>query len=423
MLRKLRIKITATTIISMIAVLTVIGGALIFGVYINFSHNTDKILRYIADNDGIFPSSQNTETAEGSAEEDIPGGDYASGFGFGMKFTAETPYETRYFTVRLAKSGEVIFADVSHIAEVSAEKAGILARKVNILGKESGMLRQYRYLKQTCDNGERIIFFINCTTSLRWISSLVSLLFTTMIFVLLITSLLVWLASEGIVETFYVNLENQKKFITNASHEIKTPIAIIDANAEVLKYTTGENEWIASIQNQTKRLSKLTKRLVALSKAEESSVSGKMERFSLSDAVCDTAHSLKPSAESRALNYNIDIEHGVYMKGDEGSIRQMAEVLIENAVKYCSDGGEVRIKLYTKGRSIYFETYNDCPGVDNEKLSKLFDRFYRADDSRSRETGGFGIGLSIAKAVVATHKGKIYAECENDHSITFVAVF
>lgn len=417
MLRKLRIKITVVTVLSMTAVFLIIVSAMFAGVRINFNENTGDILMYIAENGGTLPVSPNGEVS------DVINNDYISGFGFGLKITAETPYETRYFTVRVDDSGEVVYVDVSHIAEISAEKAGNCAKMVLMRGRENGMFHQYRYLCRDIGDGLRELTFLNCTSELRWFYAIMYLTGSIMVFALVVASTLVWIASKWIVSNLSVNLENQKKFITNASHEIKTPIAIIDANAEVLKYTAGENEWIDSIQNQTKRLSHLTKRLVALSKAEENTFSENIERFSLSDAISDTAHSLKASAERRGISYSIDVEHGVYMKGDEGAIRQLAEVLIENAVKYCTESGEIVIRLYTKSRSIYFETYNDCEGIDTSKLTKLFDRFYRADDSRARETGGFGIGLSIAKAVVTAHKGKIYANCENDHSITFVTVF
>lgn len=410
MVKKLRLKIMAVTMLSLLVVFSFIAFFVLYGTHYNFKNNTLNTLTEIAENKGALPKDVLHQSFA------IP---YFSILGHIV--SSDPPYETRYFTVRTDNEGNIISMDTSRLEEISLEKASILVKAV-FPNKDSGMHRQYRYMAYEPEKGVTEYIFLNCTSSLRWLYFVYSSLLVTLTVVLGITALLVWLFSKRIVQTFYYNLENQKKFITNASHEIKTPISIIDANAEVLKYTTGENEWIDSIQNQTKRLTKLVKRLITLSKAEENSVSEPFVKFSVSDAVYETTRAFSPAIEGRGLTLYESIENGLILKGNEELIRQLIEVILENAVKYCSENGTISVGLHPKGRGVIFKVKNDCNDIDKEKLSNLFDRFFRADDSRSRKTGGFGIGLSIAKAIVTTHKGKITAESEDGSSITFTVV-
>lgn len=429
MFGQLRRRFTFTVLVALLAVLAVTGATIMIALTYNVNASASKTLLYIAENGGRFPEYTEPLSDDGDSQdkevsdEDRWRREYMSAFGFGLKITPETSFEIRYFSVRFTPDGDVAATDTSHIAEVSKEKADGIAKRIDIIGKEEGMYGKYRYLSHVTDDGMREIIFLNCAVQMRSLYFTFYLYVAVMVFVLALTTFLVWCISGKVVAPYIANFENQKRFITDASHEIKTPIAIIDANAEVLKYTVGDNEWVDSIQNQTKRLAKLVKKLVTLSKMEEKSESPSFTRFSVSDAVSDIAHTLKPIAERRGIDYEMDIDHGVFMKGDEASVRQLAEILIENAVKYCIPGEKLRVSLHSKSRAVIFETYNRCEHIDPEKASKLFDRFYRADDSRARETGGYGIGLSIAKAIVNAHKGKISAATgENGDDITFTVI-
>ena len=203
---------------------------------------------------------------------------------------------------------------------------------------------------------------------------------------------------------------------------ILTPLAIISANADVLELTSGKNEWITSIRNQTNRLDKLVKNLLMLSKMNEDDIELVFSDFNLSDIVFETAGPFKVIAENQNKKFLMDVEPELKFHGDESSIHQLVSTLVDNAMKYSNENGEIKISLSSVKRGIKLEVYNTVDKMDKGKLDKLFDRFYRADSSRSRETGGYGIGLSIAKSIVETHHGKISVKSEDGKSICFTVI-
>ncbi|MBQ7714249.1 MAG: GHKL domain-containing protein [Clostridia bacterium] len=344
--------------------------------------------------------------------------DYTAGFGFGLKVTAETAYETRYFYVRFAPDSNMIGYDLSHIANVTKEEAESLGRTILGTEEEDGVYGSYRFFRHETEGGSTEIIFLNCATQLRSFNFILFISIIILAAVLAAVTAAVWLLSKKIVKPFVDNLEKQKQFVTDAGHEIKTPLAIIDANAEVLKLTSGDNEWIDSIQHQTSRLSSLVKKLVTLSKSEEELDDIPFEDFNISYALAETVSPFSLLAEKNGIRLEENVEPDIVCKGNEASIRQLFEILLDNAIKYTPRGGTIRVSLENRGKTV-FEIYNDCEELDAEKIPQYFDRFFRADDSRSRDTGGYGIGLSIAKAIVERHRGKISAESKDSHSITF----
>ena len=455
MVRKLRIRFTLASSLILLVVLSVIGVAINMMNYYNFMASTEKTMSVIAENNGEFPDYEDylkmleeerlreemeRETEEGTETDDVDPDetspaeteeppetstlekfDYTAGFGFGLKVTAETAYETRYFYVRFTPDGSMIGYDLSHIAEVTMEDAESLGRAVLDAENASGVYGNYRYLRHDTEGGATEIIFINCSTQFRAVNFVLFISIFTLAAVLAAVTSAIWFMSRRIVKPFVDNLDRQKKFIADAGHEIKTPLSIIDANAEVLKLTSGENEWIDSIQNQTTRLGSLVKKLVALAKSEEELDEMKLEPFSLSDAALECIPPFRILAEKNGTSLYTDIMPDVEVKGNEGALRQLFGILLDNAIKYTPRGGRIICSLHTKGRAV-FEITNDCENLDTSKFPYYFDRFFRADDSRSRETGGYGIGLSIAKAIVDAHRGRITVSSKDGKTITFTVI-
>jgi signal transduction histidine kinase len=217
------------------------------------------------------------------------------------------------------------------------------------------------------------------------------------------------------------SVEKQRQFITDAGHELKTPITIISANTEVLQMQVGENQWVDSIKNQTRRLNHLVKNLLELSKMDETPP-GQFSDFDLSAAIAEAAEAFEVPAEAAGIEFISEIQPDIHMTGSREELYKLATILLDNALKYSDGAGPIRITL-SRQRKITLTVYNTCEHVDPAKTGRLFERFYRADESRSRETGGSGIGLSIAKAITERHKGRISASTEDEKSITFTAVF
>ena len=235
----------------------------------------------------------------------------------------------------------------------------------------------------------------------------------------ILVCLLIIIFSKRAIRPVVESFEKQKRFITDAGHEIKTPLAIISANTEVLEMVSEPNQWTVSIKNQITRLNGLLKELLSLAKMEEEKPALTMADFNISDAVYDAASPFTTLAETKGKKLTIDVANGLSYHGDEGAIRQLVSILTENAVKYADEDGEIIEKLFIShnGKETDLEVSNTCKEPPQGDLTKLFDRFYRDDSSRSRskgeKKGGYGIGLSIAQAIVRSHKSKISCKAEN----------
>ena len=231
--------------------------------------------------------------------------------------------------------------------------------------------------------------------------------------------MLVWIAvlffSRRAIDPVVKASERQKQFITDASHELKTPITVIATSLKVLEMENGKQKWIDKAQTQTEKLTELVNSLVTLSRMDEEDSPLKMEPFPVSDAVSETAESFRDLALSRGHPLELTVQPELTYRGDEYAVRQLTSILLDNAVKYAAPGGAIRLTLNAAGRNAVLAVENPGERIPAEKLSHLFDRFYRVDDARTG-AAGFGLGLAIAHQITARHKGTITAA--SDESAT-----
>lgn len=403
MIQKLRFKFVALAMGLLFLVLAVIMGIVNLLNYREVVANADSILALLAANGGHFP--------------DAPG---MGGKPADPNFSPELPYESRYFTVLLDSSGDVSLTDTGKIKAIDTETAIVYAQKAWKLGRASGFNGNYRYALKSHDNGS-IVVFLDCGRSLSsarsflWISLGISLAGFCLVFFLL------YFLSARIVKPIAESYEKQRQFITDASHDLKTPITIIDADASVLEMEVGENEWLTDIQKQTKRLTDLTNNLVFLSRMEENENHFQMIEFPLSDVIVETAQSYEALAHAQGKTFTLQVEPLISFCGDEKAFRQLTALLLDNALKYSDENGTILLALKKADRSVRLSVYNTCAPIPQEDLTHLFDRFYRTDKSRNSQTGGHGIGLSVAKAIITAHKGSISAASADGHSLTITA--
>ena len=405
MIKKLRIKLIVASMISLFLVLFIIGG--IAGVlnYRKIAEDADRILEVLEKNAGHFPKM-------------IPGNEKGDRHGI----SPEIPYESRYFSVLLDEKGEVILTDTSKIVSIDTENAIEYASEVWARGKEKGFMDHYRYWK-TSYGGEIRVIFLDCR---RQLDNFLNFLFTTMIvsFIGLLSVLFLMIYFSGrIVKPFSDNYEKQKRFITDAGHELRTPLTIIEADTEVLEMDFGENEWLQDIREQTKRLADLTGSLVMLSRMEEGQNGNLKVEFPLSDMVEEVCHTFQAPAKIQGICMKTAITPMISIKGDEKAIRSLITILLDNAVKYTNERGRIDVTLGKKKNRIYLSVFNTTEYISKEQTSRLFDRFYRTDISRNSQTGGYGLGLSIAAATADSHKGKIIAETEDEKSLRITVTF
>ena len=334
----------------------------------------------------------------------------------------EMPYESRFFTVTVNDAGDVLSVDTGKIAAVDMADAVEYAQEALESAKERGFIDDDRWRKADTEDGA-LLLFLDCGRNLDTFRSFLLTSIAVSALGLLAVFLLILAFSGRVVRPVAESYEKQKRFITDAGHEIKTPLAIIEADADVLEMELdGESEWLSDIRLQTRRLTDLTNDLVYLSRMEERADGAPFVDFPLSDVVDETAQSFHSRAMQKRQTFTGEIERNLTLHGDEKAIRQLVSILLDNAVKYTPEDGAIRLRLARQGKHAALSVWNTtATPIPRESLDKLFDRFYRTDPSRSSETGGHGIGLSIAKAVVGAHRGKITAETDDGQSLRITA--
>lgn len=226
-----------------------------------------------------------------------------------------------------------------------------------------------------------------------------------------------------IVQPEINNAEIQKEFITNASHELKTPLAVIRANTEVEQMINGENEWNQSTMRQVDRMTGLIQNLVMVSRAQEKENNSERKKINVSAALQETSDTFLPVAVQNGKKLEKEIQENVMMMANESQICQLSSLLIDNAIKYCDDGGTIRVTLTQKGRSpVRLDVSNNYAKGGDVDYARFFERFYRQDKSHNIEKGGYGIGLSIAQAIVEQYKGSSIDAAWKDGIITFTCL-
>ncbi len=335
--------------------------------------------------------------------------------------SAELPYESRYFTVFLEEDGSTLSVNTGKIASVDSSTAVRLARNVLSKNKSHGFSHRYRYVVYTINNEYHVIF-LDCT---RAFNSFYTFAYTSVgvcLLGLLSMGLLLFFLSKLVVRPFALNYEKQRRFITDAGHELKTPLTIINADLELLEMDYGENEWTADMKSQSRRLAKLTEELIFLSRAQEDAPPLSRGDFSLSQVITEISDSFQAVATTRNRTLETRILPNQYLNGEEQSIYRLINILVDNAVKYSTEGSTIFLSLDKKKDSLIFTITNETEGLHREDLPHLFDRFYRSDRSRSFDQAGYGLGLSIANAIVRAHRGKITATTADERSLTMQVV-
>ena len=410
MINKLKRKFVVLSTVStfvLMTVLVVIMNAINYSVVVRESDATIDVLFHT---DASF--------SDKNAPEDIgdrPNGDRKDdGKGDGKipsGMSPEVPYESRFFTVTVSDGGEIIKTDFSKILTVDTTTASEYVKKALSKG-DRGFIGQFRYAKREAGQNTAILFLdvgrkLDSFKAFLWTSTIVGFGGFVIAFIAFL------LLSGKIVKPIAESYEKQKRFISDAGHEMKTPLTIINANLDLIE-SDEYSEELGDIRSQTERMSKLVNNLVYLSKMEESEQKIRKIVMPLSEVVSETANSFRAAAKAKGIEYTTEIKQGVTICGLPDGLRQLVSILLENAMKYSPENGKVDIGLTVCKKSAVLSVFNatEIP-IEKNELKYVFDRFYRSDVSRNSATGGHGIGLSIAKAIVETHGGTIKAETES----------
>ena len=401
-------------LICTVSVLTVI--ALVFGVILvlnisSMNRNMDMLADRVSEGGGRFPSSFNEMMPH---DKKPPRNEQNFDF-----ITPETPFSTRHFTVFFDKKGMVDQTFTESIYAIDEDTAIEYAEKVMDDGEERGWISNYRYKVFSTEKGYGVVFVDGSMSRSSLMQSM-----TIAGFVLLgcaaLVLILIFLLSKKAVKPIAESYEKQKQFVTDANHELKTPLTLIMANVEIAELELGKNEWLDDIRAEGHRMTELVNQLVALSRMDEDGHKMNITEVSFGELVADTVSEFEPLAKERGKALTSNIEKGISYCGDEALLHRLIGILMDNAIKYCDQGGEISVDLH-RGRRTVLTVENTYAAVGELELNRLFDRFYRADKAR-KFTGGYGVGLSMAKAIVEKHKGEITAYKKDATHIGFKIV-
>lgn len=385
---------------------------LIFGIiYIvstsQLNATMDMLTDVISKNGGVFPDFDKLERP--SAPVGLQNETFLS---------PDTPFSTRFFTVWLDKDNQVLRENTEQTS-IDSKEAREYAAKALGSGEERGWVSHYRYRVVDTDYGKSVVF-VNGEMNEAVTNRLLYTVFLVLAGSFLVILMLIIFISKRAVKPAAESYEKQKQFITDANHELKTPLTLILSNVDIVESEYGKSEWLDDIRSEGERMGALINQLVTLSRMDEDTSNLTISDFDLSGMASDVVSEFEGLAAERKKNLIAAIEPFIRYTGDEGLIRKLMAILLDNAVKYCDPEGQIQVSVYSKGRSPIISVENTYADVDSVELSRLFDRFYRADKARTY-TGSFGIGLSIAESIVKNHKGEIAAYKKDANHIGFKA--
>jgi len=406
MIRKLRLKFIILAMTALISLLTVIVVGMNIINYNSIVTEADTILDILTQNKGKFPEFGNNKF------DRIP-----------PNFSMETAHEIRYFSVFLDDDNNILNFETGKIASIDEQTARFFAKEVLKEKEKYGFINDFRYIINEDTKGARIIF-LDCR---RKLDSFYTFLFSSIFMTvtgLIIVFIIIFIFAGKIIRPIAESYEKQKRFITDAGHEMKTPLTIINANIDILEMEIGENESLTDIQLQTQRLCSLTNDLVTLVRMEETEDSLSKIDFPISEVASETVNSFCAVALNEEKELVFNIQPFLSLNGNDKSIRQLISIFLDNALKYSPKGGKINFELQKNNRNIVITVCNSTNvSIKEEQLSFIFERFYRTDESRNSMTGGYGIGLSIAKAIVNAHSGKINAWINKKNEFCICACF
>ncbi len=406
MFRKLRIRFIAIASLAILIVLFSVVGVLNSAHHLQTVNEINKILTLIADNDGTFPS-----VSKATSE-------------LGDTVSVDTLFQYRYFSATIDEDDNIISLNSSNISDLSDEQAENYLIKINDSGDTTGNFRYnnhtYFYLVTSESDNSTLIVVLDSTNQIEDNARLVQLsLWMSAVsfgfFVLMVT-----IFSGKVIKPFIRNYERQRRFITNAGHELKTPLAIISANNELVEMMNGESEWTKSTNDQVERMTGLINSLVAMARLEEQP-EVVLTDLNFSEIAEDAAEDFKGPVIKDGKQFVMDIQPDIHVKAEEKSLFELVTLLVDNANKYCDEGGTVSVKLSKANRlsKAHLEISNTYAEGKDVDYSKFFERFYREDESHNNKKSGYGIGLSMARTMVKLFKGNISVSYSGD-TITFL---
>lgn len=288
-------------------------------------------------------------------------------------------------------------------------------------GKRFGSIDDYIYLVRILKSGNTVYIFVNNKEALQnskqfFIVSIFIFLLSVIVF-----TIISYYLSRWMIKPSEKAIKNQKIFVANISHDLKTPITIIRANADLIENEVKNKKSIKYIKQETEKLNHLVNEMLTLTRIDNTISKENFKSFNFGDSLFDVVLPFESIAYEKGIRFNINIDEVTDYFGDESNIQKLAEILIDNAMSYTAKGGIVDVDAYENSKAVTLSVTNTGEPISDEKKVEIFDRFYRESKSRERTGNHYGLGLSIANTIVKKHNGKITVESKNGKN-TFTVI-
>lgn len=419
MIQKFRWKFIGMSIMALFVVLVITLGTLL-GISYTQSHNeVDRVLTTLVNNQGQL-TPRNAKPVFGNQKDPI-NKNFLAG-----EYNPEAIFQYRYFTVASTKNNTPKIINDANVYDVAQKKIINTSKQVFKDKVTSGSVsignNQYAYRVGKDQKGNQFIVYLNESLIYHRFSLLFRVSVVLGLIALIVFALILILVSKKAIGPIITTYHKQREFITNAGHELKTPLAIISANTEMEEMLGNNSEWNKSTKEQVDRLTRLINRLIALARTGETG-EVVLNKVNFSEIVKKNVTNFKSVMQKNDLKYNAIIMPDLYVKAERNILSELTNILLDNARKYCDKDGEVKVSL-TKGRLgtnailKVANTYKEGKGKD---YSHFFERFYREDESHNSKKSGFGIGLAMVQEIVQTFHGKIHVN-HKDEMIVFTVI-
>ncbi len=415
-IQKIRLKFIMIAMSSFFVVMIFTGFMVNIANVLSVRRQARTMLNYLVETGGEIWITETDDEESGDSKETV---DTSS-------LPKEFRYSTRYFAIFFDEEGNVVQVKDSYISALDEESEIAMAEDALDNFFKFNQIGDYYYQVASYGDDATIVAFLDMSLQTEINDSVIRSTVLICAAGFLITFIIVLLFSNKAIQPEIENAARQKQFITNASHELKTPLAVIRANTELIEMLSGENEWTQSTMRQVDHMNGLIQNLVMIARAEEEEDKNLLIEVDVTRAVRETVEPFMSLATQEHKELGMELTEDVFMIANGSKIRQLTSILVDNAIKYCDENGQIKVGLepIRRGKNIRLTVSNTYEAGVNVDYTKFFDRFYREDQSHNKSTeekGGYGIGLSMAESICKSYHGSIGASWSGG-VITFTCV-
>ena len=329
--------------------------------------------------------------------------------------------EYDYSTSVVLKNKDIMI--LSNSLEKTTDKDILsMTQELQKSGKRFGSIDDYIYVVRTLRSGNTVYIFVNNKEALQNSKQFFIVSIFIYILSMIAFTIISYYLSRWMIKPSEKAIKNQKIFVANISHDLKTPITIIRANADLIENEVKNKKSIKYIQQETEKLNHLVNEMLTLTRIDNTISKENFKSFNFGDSLFDVVLPFESIAYEKGIKFNINIDKGTDYFGDESNIQKLAEILIDNAMSYTAKGGIVDVDAYENSKVVTLSVTNTGEPISDEKKEEIFDRFYRENKSRESTGNHYGLGLSIANTIVKKHNGKISVESKNGKNIFTVTL-